>query len=171
MWKRAVRGMMDGMSSLFDLYTDVLTNIQSGWTTTIETFLNEGGKFKDFMEGMFLDVLRAFNHMVAEMVARRLMYQVFGNWMGAISEPSFIPGTSTVGQSVEESGMDFMRGGLGQFGGAQKVAINNNIINNTGTEIRANKSVPQFNGREWVINTVLEAYDTDPSVRSRLGGG
>lgn len=168
-WKRAVHGMMDSMSSLFDLFTDVLTDIKSSWTSTIETFINEGGKFKDFIENMFLDVLRAFNHMVAEMLARRLMYQLFGSWMGAIAEPGYIPGVSTYAKPAEEVVSMLPSYATESYKRVPDANVTINLANKSGTPLNARTAGQYWNGRSYVVNVVMDEYNTNPSFRNALG--
>jgi len=46
-----------------------------------------------------------------------------------------------------------------QQGGAPPVKIV--VVNNTGTQAEVKQSEPQFNGEEWVIGVVLDAYARD----------
>lgn len=172
-WKRAVEGVMDNMSSLFDLFTDVLTDIKTSWANTFTDVLNDtydkARTIENILEDMFLGILHAFNRMVAEMLARRLMYQLFGSWMGSIAEPGYIPGVPT--HIKQETMLEQGIGGIGQFPSTQKAAsIYINVENRSGVPISAQKSAPYFDGSKYIVNVVMEEARTNPGFARTLSG-
>ncbi len=170
-----------------DMFIDVLTAIQSGWQSTFSNILNDtydkARTIENVLEDMFLNILHQFNNLLAEIAARSLLDAMFkGKMERQAGTPTFgdirdmlfpkntyhTPGLSTPPLSQPQGEWAPSTPQLGFQSG--KIAINNNIINNTDTRISARKSTPQWNGRQWAINTVLEAYDTDPYVRNKLRG-
>ena len=50
---------------------------------------------------------------------------------------------------------------------APKISIN--IENRSGTPVSMSGEAPYFDGKQWVMNMVLEAIDTVPGFRNALG--
>ena len=174
-------------------FADALTGIRSAWAMTMNDVMTKGGNMQDFLENMFLGILNSFNRLISEMAANELLYAIFGQKAGMegprlmtlvdaflgkdkghIGTGMPMPPLSGFKDNLTRTGSGWLNPlSIDSFSSAYKMAqvtVNNNITNNTGTQITAKKSAPHFNGKQWVINTVLEAYDTDPNVRSRLGG-
>jgi len=158
-------------------FTTTLTDIQSAWSSTVDTVITEGGNMQDFLENMFLGILRAFQKMASELLASELLYQIFGRgetrgtgaWrVSDMLGRTFLENPLTVPERVT----DFARTNLGgQFGtpiNAQKMAPNITINNNTGTEFVAEK--PTFNGEDYVVNIVTKKYKSDPNFRYMFRG-
>jgi len=180
-WQKAVRGVIEEFSEQYNLLQDTFSDIQSSWASTIENFINEGGKFKDFMEDMFMGVLRAFNKMVAEMIARRLFFEIFGKMAYPsdmtpfgirIPGAAYVPGIPTTSVIQRQSTLDWSKSQLGQdfSGSTQKPALGDVEINITNTSTPADLRITgrRFDGRRYVIDAVLEEYNTNPNFRGAL---
>ena len=81
-WRTAIGEMfqplVEDIETWHRKFVNVLTDIRSQWASTFENMLNTGGNFKDFMEEMFLGILRSFNRMIAELAANYLLYIMIG---------------------------------------------------------------------------------------------
>jgi len=181
-WKMAIREIfkpsIEDMDKWQDKFVRALTDIRSQWATTFENMLNTGGNFKDFMEEMFLGILRAFNRMVAEIAAQDLLYALTGKkykrteGMPTIWDlvPSFIKNiferktpetvsydayTHPISGTQEEPWM-----------GVPKIAIN--VNNNTSQPINLRETGRKFRGKDMIINMVMEEYRTNPNFRNAM---
>lgn len=165
-------------------FKTTLETIQSAWADTIVEMIDEGGTFKDFMENMFLDVLRAFNRMIAEITAAQLLHKLFGgDVVKRMGTPSLMDIIKAKPRFYSPSGgvkMPPLQGGgyapLGPtfqsalIGGAGKMVPITINLDNTGLPMSARVTGQRFDDKQYIINVVLEEYDTNPNVRNRLGG-
>ncbi len=186
-WISGVRIVINSMDSWWDVFARVNMDIKSGWEDTIGSFINDtmgmARTFENIMENMFNNVLDAFNKFVAQVLASDLWYTLFGKGVALpFGTATFFHGGKVAadsrGTQLPNWG-EFMpqkfkpfdpAGSLGQFAGKAAPNVSVIIENNTGDQIKQSASKPTFNGKEYVVNVVLEAYRTDPNVRSILGG-
>ncbi|MDD4984331.1 MAG: phage tail tape measure protein [Dehalococcoidales bacterium] len=177
-WKNAVQQVIDETKQWHSLFVETASNIRDEWANTIEAFINEGGKFSDFIDGMLDNILKSFNRMVAELAANRLFYSVFGSWLqdaeGGKYKPKYgvsIPGVETQPYSSTLDNGSFINDNLGMFP-VPKAAIAPVSINveNTGEPVTAKVTGQQFDGRQYVVSVVLEEAHANPGFRQALGG-
>ncbi len=190
-WKEAQRKFFRPPTSAIENWQDkfvaALTSVESSWTSTFENMMSTGSNFKDLMEDMFLGILNAFRRMVAEIAAKNLMAALTGQEL-APGVPSWrnawkwLTGRDVTGyegaipyegiqQRWTPNPMDYYPDISGSS--AQKpVPGGGNVIinfeNKTGTDASLSASKPAFNGKDWVVSVVMEAYRTDPNVRDAL---
>ncbi len=189
-WESGVTTVIKGMKDWQDVFTTVNASIISTWSDTISSFLNDTAvmarTFENFMESMFNSVLNSFNRFVADVVANDLWWSIFGQGLkrpfGTASLlPSSVSGAADISNPFYSSLLrrkDFMGRssggdagtGLGMFAGKLAPNMTVNVINETGVEARGSASKPAFNGKDWVVNVLLEAMDTNPNVRDRVRG-
>lgn len=176
-WKSGLEIVIDDTKRWWNVFANVNKDIRNEWADTINVLISEGGNFKDFMEDMFNSVLTSFNKFVAQVLASDLWYTMFGQGLplpfGAATlfhkgKVEAAPGYTAIPQwepiRPTPPVFDPTRQ-LGQFAG--KAAIPSVIINNnTGTPMSASK--PVFNGKEFIVNVVMEEYNTNPNFRNAL---
>ncbi|MCW4050352.1 MAG: phage tail tape measure protein [Candidatus Bathyarchaeota archaeon] len=167
-----------------DSFETAMLSIQSSWADTIEKFISEGGSFLDFMESMFQGILRAFNRMIAEVIAGDLMFALFGGkrergigapslWDLLFAKPRYYtPGLRTY---PPPSGLGMMEpGGVYTPGSefARKPALGVEInITNKGVPVNLNVTGKQFDGKRWVISAVMDEMHTNPAFAKTVRGG
>lgn len=184
-WKSGIELVIDGVERWWVAFEKVNKNIVSGWANTFEAIVNDTyGKTRsitNIFEDMFKNILNSFNKLMSQILAFDLWYAMFGQ---GLELPS---GTRTLLHRGKVAGdpdytatpmwepwwrakQDYRdpTRQLGQFS-TQKIAPPSVIINNnTGVPMSASK--PVFNGKEYVVNVMMEAYNTDPNVRNTFGG-
>jgi hypothetical protein len=60
-----------------------------------------------------------------------------------------------------------IRRGLSAGGAAPPVTVN--VINNSGTDLKAEHGEPEFNGKEMIVSVVVEAAQKEGPLRDVLG--
>jgi len=186
-WRNAARelfnpteGEVKGWQSTF---ADTMGSIRSAWSDTMYNMMTTGGSLWDFLDNMFKGILNSFSRMIADIAANELLFTLTGYSFMKPGTPRFahLFGGSTGGYS---SGMPTPRmdlPGLSPYGPDSTPAYEGGLsmrkaipvtinVENTGTPMNMRESSRHFDGKQWVINTVLEAYNTDPNVRSAMGG-
>jgi len=177
-------GSLDSIRTWKDAFVDTLKEVHSSWETTFSDLLNgtyaDAITLKNIFEDMFLSILTAFNNMVAQIAAENLLYKIFG---GDTTRTYGMSNLSTLLKSLlsgEQSGSysgsvtdtswyspssydDWAAGA-----GTQKLAVAINV-ENTGTAVSLRQTSQYFNGRQYVINAVMEEYNANPSFRNALG--
>jgi len=169
-WMNAITQVIDETETWHDAFVETATDIRNTWASTIEDMMNNGGNFKDFMEKMFLDILHSFNHMVAQFVSNRLFYETFGKILPDWYKPPYesaVYGVKSLGATSPGFGADLIPSEGGAYKATPGVIVN--VNNNSGVELKSSTQKPAFDGRNWVVNTVIEAYNTDPNVRAAFG--
>ena len=183
-WRTALgemfQPMEEDMEKWHRKFVNVLTSIRSEWANSFDTLMKKGSSLGDFMESLWQGILNSFRRMIAEIAANDLLYVVTGGKLGRTEGmPSLLDLVRRPLQpSVPTTGGGGGGGGGGDWykdsmlGAAEKRApLTVNVVNETGVPARGIASKPTFNGKEYIVNVVLEAMDTNPNVRARLAGG
>ncbi len=184
-WKLALLEMFDPAEEDIDIwhgkFMDILSSIRSQWTSTFENMMNTGTNWKDFMEEMFLGVLRSFNRMIAEIAANDLLIAMMGSggdrgakvptlWdlvpaglktLFGGAQPE-VPTTGVSGRSYREMMSD-------AYMGVDKVAIT--LVNESGTPLKGRIKSQKTIAGKTIVNMILEEMDTNPSFKDRLRRG
>lgn len=177
-WKNALREMFDKTEGQVQTWKDnfvaALKDVETNWTSTFENMMNEGTNFKDFMEDMFVGILRAFNHMVAQMAANDLLAALTRQsvngapslWADIINP--LITRTASSNTALDLPSTEGLTGG--EMGMAQKAVPVTINVDNKGTPVNVRTTGQYWNGREYVINVVMDEYNTNPNFRNILRG-
>ena len=172
-WKNAIKSVAKDIITWNEAFLGAASSIRTEWATTIEDFINGSGKFKDFIEQMFLDILHSFNKMMAKIAADKLWYAIFGQaaqtrWggvagRGSIGAPDVFPAydTSDLIKSVVLPELKL---------GRLKKAVPEVVINltNNGEPAKMHITGQSFDGKRYIINAVMEEYNSNPNFRSAL---
>ena len=157
----------------FGEFTSVLESIQTQWTDAFDTLMQKGSSFGDFMDSLWQGVLSSFRRMLAKIMAEELLYQMSG---GKIERTFGIPRISHLWEppsTYYEPGLKApsygARASTG-LGGLSKAAVGETIINitNTGTPASLRETGRRFNGKQWVIDAVMEEYSINPNFREGM---
>ena len=184
-WSSGVGIVINDLETWWDVFSGVNKDMISAWSDTMNSFISDGGNFKDFMEDMFKGVLDSFNKMVSDVLAADLWYSMFGQGKelpfgtasifnrGKIAKSANnveIPGWDTFMPDYQKFQQSDPTTQLGGFPTTQKAVVPSVVINNnTGEPMSASK--PTFNGKEYVVNVVMEEYNTNPNFRNALTNG
>ena len=187
-WNNAVREMFrplvvtDTWESKFG---SAMKNIETSWSDTMNTMMNEGGNWKDFMENMFTGVLASFNRMISDVLAHNLANAMFGGGekmtagtasIWDIINTIFNTDYGKQGRGAVEADLteaptvwDPSRGlpGVDPYKGSIQAPVIINI-ENRGAPVDMSASKPAFNGKDYVVNVVMSAFNTDPNFRNAL---
>ena len=151
--------------------TSTLKSVESAWADTFSNMSTRTGKFRDFMDEMFIGVINSLNRMVAEIAAADLLHAITG---GAVERT---PGTPTIVGLVKGLfGFDRKRESVVQSGVVPSVSnpsykmipvvtIN---VDTRGEPVKLHETSRRMDGKQLIINTVMEAYEADPSIREAL---
>ncbi len=180
-WRRALAEMFDPAEEDIDnwhsKFVNVLTDIRSQWASTFENMLNTGTNWKDFMEDMFLGVLKSFNHMIAQIAANDLLYAMTGRKVDKGGKVptlwDIVPAGLKGLFGGQQPDVPIPGGGGNSYGemlpqGLSKVAIN--IKNESGRPMNLRETGRQLSVKGLIINTVLEEMNTNPNVRDAIRG-
>jgi len=191
-WKSGVVTVVKSMRDWQDMFTDVNADIRSAWADTINDVIEKGGTFEDFFENMFTNILSSFNKFASEVLAGDLWWSIFGQGIkrpfgtatflkGSVSASAPDTGYGAMLDTMSRSVKDIFvpkfepsEPYIGQFPGEglQKQAVGKVAINieNKGEPVSLRETGRRFDGKQWVISTVMERMDTDPNFRARFGG-
>ncbi len=180
-WRTAVgemfQPMVEDMETWHRKFVNVLTSIRSEWANSFGTLMKSGSSFGDFMDSLWQGILNSFRRMIAEIAANDLLYALTGGKLGRTEDmPTLLdlfrrpqqPPVPTTGVGGGSSYMEMMSEAKA---GKPAPTMTVNVVNETGVPARGIASKPVFNGKEYIVNVVLEAMDTNPNVRARLAGG
>ncbi len=166
-----------GVKQWSTAFQSAMANVESSWTDTMETIINEGGNMKDFLEDMFTGILRSFNRMIAEIAAADLMYAIAG---GGAKRPTGMPSLvkyffPSFGAGPERpDSASYISPGLSmpEYKGAGKRAVGDTkieITNNTDKNLR--ETGRRFDGKQWVVSMVMEELSNNPVFAKAVSGG
>ena len=181
-WGNAVRAVFEPLGrgpTWSKSFVTALDDVQSAWSSAIVNLTQEGSNFGDFMDNMFQGVLDAFFRMLSEIMAADLLHAIVGDKVerpfNTATTMGFIKGLLGLDTGTARGGLQVQPSTAGQWqmpstsGGfaAQvgKIAIN---VENKGAPVNLRETGRSYNGKQLIINAVMEAYDTDPSVRDAL---
>ena len=179
-WQGGIRAVVDATENWQNVFAEVNANMKTEWADTIYDFMDNGGVLKNFMDEMFKGILQSFNKMVSGILANDLWYSLFGQGKGLpFGAATIFHGGSVAQSAYDPAYMDSLSGMLESSNysriqsqvpelGLQpnfRVAIKNEGPPVVGKVERA----ATFDGKDWVVNVMLEAYETDPNVRERFG--
>lgn len=186
-WGEAVKVTVQSMDKWHSKMVDVLETIRTEWGDTFTDILNDTSTkartLENTLENMFDSILNSFNRMVSQVLASDLWYALFGQ--GKMMQPgtaSLFFGNKVMGQSSgsgfgdmlmqsrnTQFGIPEFAGGLGMF--ANKTIPNTAInISNQGMPVTADIVGRRIVGDQYIVDVVMRAMDTDPSVRDRIRG-
>ncbi len=177
-WDKALRNVFappaGESKTWFGAFTKTLKSIESSWADTFNSITTRTGNFKDFMEEMFMGILNAFNRMIADIAAADLAHAMFG---GGIKRTPGIPSlgdlfrkpeTTFFGPGLQMRPLGAEGGtGLGMTGKMIPITIN---VENKGNPVNLRETGRQMVGKRLIINTVMEAINTDPNVAAAIRG-
>ncbi len=176
-WEKAIKLVfsppVSSAGTWVDTFVSTLKSIETAWANTMQSFMTEGGNWKDFMEDMFMGVLESFNRMITEIAARNLMHKIFGGDVvptaGIPSLFDFRGGGKIGGQSDYTPGLSMPEiPTIGSPKGLQKMAPVTINMQNNGEPRSLRVTSRQFDGKQYIINAVLEEYNSNPNFRNRL---
>jgi TP901 family phage tail tape measure protein len=199
-WDAALGKVTDGFKTQIDVIADMFQSIQTGWSDALDNLMKQGSSFIDFMDSFFQSILTGFRRMVAEMLSIQMFETVFGKgtqsretteagaglwgniakgfmymigmkkeWGGGITIP-----TTTSPSLGQPNGLDMEDLTSNWGGGTQKIAppVAIHLHNESGMELSARQmKKPLFDGRQWIVNVVMEESTTNPRFREILAGG
>jgi len=193
-WEMGIRTVILNLENWQDAFTNAFTSIKDGWADTINSLLNGTITFKNAMTDMFDAVRLSFNKFVADVLASDLWYAFFGGgkplpfgtasfFFGGKVLKSQHPfttvsdllglgaGTSNFGQT--DYNIDPIRDLRNLFN--QKPAPGGdatvNIINKTTQDVTAKTANTSFNGKQWVVDVVLEEMRTNRGFADQIRRG
>ncbi len=197
-WNKATKAMFTAMKDAVtyrETFQTMLEGIQADWADAFDNLMRTGSSFADFIKGLWSGVLNNFKRMVAEIAAADLTYAIFGGgqkrpegtatlmnavrsfldtaWrpaeVGELGTPPASNGSGVgdfkniVGKVALPERLAKMAGG----GEAVPVTIN---VENKGQPVNLTETGRHFDGRQWVINMVMDAVNTDPNFAQALRG-
>ena len=167
----AMAELAEEEDTFYQQHKAMIDNWKSSFTNTIVDGLMQGKMaFKDFARSVMRDLAR--------IGIAKLITNPIATALGFTAKAA--GGTVSAGSPyiVGEKGPElFMPGKSGTIipnhnlksGGAPPVTVN--VVNNTGQQAEVRQEAPQFDGREWVVNVVMEAMATNRGgLRTALVG-
>lgn len=156
-WRQSTKTVMDDFTQVYKMFENVQRDIIDGFDSSFNKLMQHGSSFADFMDNMFDSILQSFISFLAEMAAKNMFYQIFGN--GYVSD-------------AMKSGGGFDASGIYRAlassptpdavtGAASKIIINNN----SGIPLTARKSA---NPNEFVIDALIDGINTNSNLRQTL---
>ena len=160
------------VTTVGDGISDAFTNLILGTESVADSFKRMGASIVADMVKIMVNQLIIKNLMsVIPGFSKSAMGNVFsgGNLMafargGIVGGPTVFPmknGMGLMGEAGPEAVMPLTRTSSGELGvktEGSRPSISVNIINNTGSEASVGQSGPKWNGEEWVLDIVLDAY-------------
>lgn len=149
-----------------DTFVSTLKSIESAWSDSIYNIMDTGGTFKSFFKDLFDGILNSFKRFIADVAAADLLYAMFGEGKPRLPgtpsildllSPSPAPSGSYTG-GLGMPAMDMSRG---------KIAVSINV-DNKGAPVSMRETGRTFNGRELIISTVMDEYNTNPNFRNAI---
>jgi len=176
-WHRAMEQVMDDMVKWHDLFVEMGDGVRSNWAGTIESLMNGGLTFRNFMKQMLLDVWHSFTHLAAQVAASKLFAAFFPDMysqFGAVAGKQEILGSNYFSKQfntpfpIPSSITNTPDIGMFSGGGALQKNISIELKNDTGIMAKITSPQTKWDGKRYVVQAVLEAYDADPNFRERL---
>lgn len=98
---------------------------------------------------------------------------------GIVMNPTYFgmaSGMGLMGEAGPEAIMPLTRTASGHLGvrtdgGSQALNVQVNVVNQTSNPVKATSSAPQFDGKKFVINTILEDVSNNGPLRGLMAGG
>lgn len=151
-------------------FLNLFGDLRSEWSNTMNHYITEGGKMKNFLNDMFRGILYSFNRLITELAAQDLLAAITGMRPKENMPSLFFGPTSMIrtlggalGGLLNQStaqGESFVPLGAGKI--VPQIAIN---IENSGTPVNLRETSRQFVGKQLVINAVVEEMNTNPGFR------
>jgi tape measure domain-containing protein len=198
--KQGLQDYADSATNLGAQIKDAMTGALSGLETSLTNFVQTGKmSFKDLANSIIEDLIRiairasitgplaqAMGGMMGGMFTTQAMG---GVWQGGVQKfatgglvvrPTFFgtsSGMGVMGEAGPEAIMPLARTGSGHLGvrtaggGQQQVNVAVNVINQTGQPVNAKTGGMQFDGKQFIISTILENVQNNGPLRGLMAGG
>ena len=198
--KQGLQDYADSATNLGAQIKDAMTGALSGLETSLTNFVQTGKmSFKDLANSIVEDLIRiairasitgplaqAMGGMMGGMFTTQAMG---GVWQGGVQKfatgglvvrPTFFgtsSGMGVMGEAGPEAIMPLARTGSGHLGvrtaggGQQQVNVAVNVINQTGQPVNAKTGGMQFDGKQFIISTILENVQNNGPLRGLMAGG
>lgn len=198
--KQGLQDYADSATNLGAQIKDAMTGALSGLETTLTNFVQTGKmSFKDLANSIIEDLIRIairasitgpLAQAMGGMMGRMFTTQAMGGvWQGGVQKfatgglvvrPTFFgtsSGMGVMGEAGPEAIMPLARTGSGHLGvrtaggGQQQVNVAVNVINQTGQQVNAKTGGMQFDGKQFIISTILENVQNNGPLRGLMAGG
>ncbi len=194
-WNAAIGAVTDTFKTQIGVMSDMFQFIQTGWSDALDDLMKQGSSFIDFMDSFFQTILAGFRQMVAEMLSISMFEAIFGKGTGRKRETPEVsipwgaiwsgikylatgkfetPGiTVPSGENSYSPGLDYDDVSSWRDD-SQKIApkIAFVVQNNTGVNVTAKAAAPPvYDGKQWVLNVVMEESLTNPRFGEIIRGG
>ncbi len=162
-WRQSIKTVMDNFTLVHKMMVDVQNDIVDGFETSFNRLLQHGSSLADGMDDIFDSILQAYITMVSRMAAQNMFYQIFGDEYQSDKILGAGEGWLDSSGIIRRPGPKESTGSYEGTYGAGKVTV----INNTGMPMAA-KIAP--NGKDIIVDTVMEAMNTNSSFRNTMRG-
>lgn len=185
-WKTATDAVSQGFKTQQDIMVTGLEDIHNGFVDAFDGMMQKGGSFVGFMDDVFQSILASFRRMIATFLANSMYTAMFdggkvntvglgtagtslwsnikqlGGWGGTSGASLSSPSDSvlpTMNEAPDWGG-----------GGAEKRVVVNVTNNGTPVTLKQVGNVAS-DGRQMVVNFVMEEAVSNPRFREVLAGG
>ena len=192
-WSAGIREVLQASLKWQDVTVNMFSSIRSGWATTIHSFLTDTADmaftFGNIITTMLNNVRDSLMRFASDVLANDLLFSIFGKgktlpfgtatiWHGGKVRKSEDP-WGWIGEMMQlKSDVNRIMQPIPatadpQLGRVGKAAVGDTVINITnlaGIPVSMKETGRRIDGRQLIIDTVLEAINTDPNVRAGVRG-
>lgn len=177
----------DAHRSISSYLADAAENVYGTLSNSLSEFIQGAKSAKDVFRDFGKSVLSVMAQIAAQRLAANIMGGFLGNMIGGAGAgtsmlriPGFAKGgivtaptLAMIGEGGErEAVIPLNRDNLSAIGGKGRGGnVTVNVINNTGTQVKAEQTSAQWDGEQWVVGVVLNAVATNRNgIRTVLKG-
>ena len=177
----------DAHRSVSSYLADAAENVYGTLSNSLSEFIQGAKSAKDVFRDFGKSVLSMMAQIAAQRLAANIMGGFLGNMIGGAGAgtsmlriPGFAKGgivtaptLAMIGEGGErEAVIPLNRDNLSAIGGKGRGGnVTVNVINNTGTQVKAEQTSAQWDGEQWVVGVVLNAVATNRNgIRTVLKG-
>lgn len=198
--KQGLQDYADSATNLGAQIKDAMTGALTGLESSLTSFVQTGKmSFEDLANSIIEDLIRIairasitgpLAQAMGGMMGGMFTAQALGGvWQGGVQKfatgglvvrPTFFgtsSGMGVMGEAGPEAIMPLARTGSGHLGvrtaggGQQQVNVAVNVINQTGQPVSAKTGGMQFDGKQFIISTILENVQNNGPLRGLMAGG
>jgi len=186
-WRDVTAEIIENLNTMTDAFTTAQQDIIGGWTNAFDKLMQKGSSVKGFFRDLFDSIIASMRRMVAEALAQDLFKLLLGfgmkrempgqelSMLGFVGDLfkdwKFFQGGGNVPDlgPVPEHALPYHAPKLAPASTPEPANVTINLSNESGQPVRAKQvGGAQFNGRDWIVNMVLEAMEDDHEFRAAI---